>query len=96
VRSPLKSNLLLDRQYVEPESSVIGTVFVSNATPSGNTLVNEEALALIIIGRLVRQNANLSLVLWLDVFHVAVECLQMVTRESFMKDPSVLSGAYCW
>jgi hypothetical protein len=63
VISPSKSNCLLDRQYVEQESIVIGNASVSNATPSRNTLVNEEALALIIIVRPARQHANLSLVL---------------------------------
>jgi hypothetical protein len=34
---------------------------VSKDTPSGNVLTGEDALALIIIGRVVRHSANLSL-----------------------------------
>jgi hypothetical protein len=43
VKSPSKSDLLSDRQYVDPESIAMGNKSVSKSTPSGNTLTKDDA-----------------------------------------------------
>jgi hypothetical protein len=72
VSAPSKSDLLLDK---EPESMAIGKESVSKDTPSGNVLTGEDALALIINGRVVRHSANLSLDFCGCVFQVTVKYL---------------------
>jgi hypothetical protein len=70
VKSPSKSDLLSERQYVEPES----------VSPSGNALTNYEALALIIMGRVVKHSASLSLDLVRQVFQATIECCWIVAQ----------------
>jgi hypothetical protein len=53
IKSPLKSNLLSERQYVDPESISMGNESVSKSTPLGNALTKEDALALTIRGKLI-------------------------------------------
>jgi hypothetical protein len=54
---------------------------MSKDTPSGNVLTGEDALALIIVGRVVRHSANLSLDFCHRVFQATVEYLQAVILE---------------
>jgi hypothetical protein len=50
-------------------------------TPSGNVLTDEDALVLIIIRRVVRHSANLSLDFCCCIFQATVECLWRVILE---------------
>jgi hypothetical protein len=72
-KSPSKSDLLSETQYAEPESIAMGNELVSKSTPSGNALTNEDALALMIIGKLVKQSAILSLPPLHSVFQATVD-----------------------
>jgi hypothetical protein len=93
VKSTSKSDLLPDKQYVDPKSIAMGNESVSKSTPSGMTLTKDAASALITKDRLVKQSAILSLPPFCRVFQVTMELVLQVHHGNIWEKTNVIGSA---